>query len=81
MKSHVVIICPDCGDCLSSQQNSSDDSNYECVLEGSCVNCHTYVIAFIPTKKYVSDCDKEIHGQIMARAELREALQKSKANK
>jgi hypothetical protein len=68
MKSHVVIICPDCGDCLSSKENSSDDSNYECVLDGSCVNCYTHVIAFIPTKKYVRECDKELREQIMEMA-------------
>jgi len=59
MKRHMGTICPDCGDWVSSQQNSSDDSNYECVLDGSCVNCHTYVIAFIPTKEYVDICDRE----------------------
>ena len=59
MKRHIVIVCPDCGDCLSGQKNSSDDSKYECVLDGSCVNCHTYVIAFIPTKEYVDICYRE----------------------
>ena len=59
MKRHIVIVCPDCGDCLSGQKNSSDDSNYECVLDGGCVNCHTYVIAFIPTKEYVDICYRE----------------------
>ncbi len=64
MKRHIEVICPDCGDSLGFRENSSDDFNYECVLEGGCVNCYTHVIAFIPTKKYVSKCDKEMNDQV-----------------
>ena len=65
MKRHIEVMCPDCGDSIGSHQSLSDNPDYECVIEGGCVNCHTHVIAFIPTKKYVRKCDKEIHEQVL----------------
>ncbi len=65
MRKHIEIICPDCGDSLGANQSLSDNPDYECVLEGGCVDCHTHVIAFIPTKKYANQCNREIHAQIV----------------
>jgi hypothetical protein len=44
MKRHIEVICPDCGDGIGRHQSTSDNPDYECVLEGGCVNCHTHVI-------------------------------------
>ena len=58
------LICPSCDDALGVSRVESEDLNYEYKLQGTCLECHIDVTAYVPTKKYVKNVNAIISEQV-----------------
>ena len=58
------LICPSCDDALGVSRVESEDLNYKHKLQGTCLECHIDVIAYVPTQKYVKNVNAIISEQV-----------------
>lgn len=58
------LICPSCYDALGVSRVESEDLNYKHKLQGTCLECHIDVIAYVPTQKYVKNVNAIISEQV-----------------